>query len=144
MDYTIEGEHANQLPKKSCRKLTAIQLRITNWSRDSQPLKRMASTACGCWIYSGVFPKMGENRANQRAAKGFYGHGWGSLGLPTGEFFTIALPPVPTAIPGATEEARLVGFRKQEMDGPRRSDFTATKPPDYRRLRRRKACGTGR
>jgi formate dehydrogenase major subunit len=29
-------------------------------------LKADGSTACGCWIYSGVFPRPGENRANQR------------------------------------------------------------------------------
>ena len=34
------------------------------------------STACGCWIYTGVFAG-GVNRAKQRDAHGPYGHGWG-------------------------------------------------------------------
>ncbi len=29
-------------------------------------LKDDGSTACGCWIYSGVFPEPGRNRANER------------------------------------------------------------------------------
>ena len=35
------------------------------------------STACGCWIYSGVYPEAGRNRARERQAVGPYGHGWG-------------------------------------------------------------------
>ena len=35
------------------------------------------STACGCWIYSGVFGPDGVNRALRREPKGPYGHGWG-------------------------------------------------------------------
>jgi formate dehydrogenase major subunit len=34
------------------------------------------STACGCWIYSGLYSG-GVNRPRQRAAKGAYAHGWG-------------------------------------------------------------------
>ena len=35
------------------------------------------STACGCWIYAGVAPDAGVNRARDRAATGPYGQGWG-------------------------------------------------------------------
>jgi formate dehydrogenase major subunit len=35
------------------------------------------STACGCWIYSGVMPERGVNRARDRTPRGPYGHGWG-------------------------------------------------------------------
>ena len=34
-------------------------------------------TACGCWIYSGVYPADGVNRARRREPQGRYGHGWG-------------------------------------------------------------------
>ena len=40
-------------------------------------LKNDGSTACGCWIYSGVFPGPNANKANQREPKGYLGHGWG-------------------------------------------------------------------
>ncbi len=35
------------------------------------------STACGCWIYSGVYGPDGVNRALRREPRGRYGHGWG-------------------------------------------------------------------
>src|SRR5207249_3244551 len=40
-------------------------------------LKADGSTACGCWIYSGVFGRDGVNKANSRKPKGYLGHGWG-------------------------------------------------------------------
>src|SRR5207244_4334677 len=33
-------------------------------------LKDDGTTACGCWIYSGVFPEPGRNRARQRKVTG--------------------------------------------------------------------------
>ena len=35
------------------------------------------STACGCWIYSGVYGPDGINRSLRREPSGPYGHGWG-------------------------------------------------------------------
>jgi formate dehydrogenase major subunit len=40
-------------------------------------LRDDGSTACGCWIYSGVYGPDGRNRAKGREARGPYGHGWG-------------------------------------------------------------------
>jgi formate dehydrogenase major subunit len=40
-------------------------------------LQADGSTACGCWIYSGVYPSAGRNRANERTARDYLGHGWG-------------------------------------------------------------------
>jgi formate dehydrogenase major subunit len=40
-------------------------------------LKNDGSTACGAWIYCGVFPEAGRNRARERKPKDLLGHGWG-------------------------------------------------------------------
>src|SRR4051812_641846 len=40
-------------------------------------LKADGSTSCGCWIYSGVYPEAGRNRANERGSRDDLGHGWG-------------------------------------------------------------------
>ena len=40
-------------------------------------LKADGSTACGCWIYSGVLGPDKINKANSRKAKDYLGHGWG-------------------------------------------------------------------
>ena len=42
-----------------------------------QELKNDGSTACGAWIYCGVFPEEGRNRALERKSKDLLGHGWG-------------------------------------------------------------------
>ena len=42
-----------------------------------QGLKNDGSTACGAWIYCGVFPEENRNRANERKPKDLLGHGWG-------------------------------------------------------------------
>jgi formate dehydrogenase major subunit len=42
-----------------------------------QDLKNDGSTACGAWIYCGVFPEEGRNRALERKPKDLLGHGWG-------------------------------------------------------------------
>ncbi|MCO5165035.1 MAG: molybdopterin-dependent oxidoreductase [Planctomycetes bacterium] len=42
-----------------------------------QELQADGSTACGCWIYSGVLGPDGVNRADRREPAGRYGHGWG-------------------------------------------------------------------
>jgi formate dehydrogenase major subunit len=40
-------------------------------------LKADGSTACGCWIYSGILGPDMINRANSRKAQDYLGHGWG-------------------------------------------------------------------
>jgi formate dehydrogenase major subunit len=40
-------------------------------------LKDDGSTACGCWIYSGVYPEEGKNRAAQREAGNWVSPNWG-------------------------------------------------------------------
>jgi formate dehydrogenase major subunit len=42
-----------------------------------QDLKNDGSTACGAWIYCGVFPDENRNRALERNPKDVLGHGWG-------------------------------------------------------------------
>ena len=42
-----------------------------------QDLKNDGSTSCGAWIYCGVFPEQGRNRALERKPKDLLGHGWG-------------------------------------------------------------------
>jgi formate dehydrogenase major subunit len=40
-------------------------------------LKDDGSTACGCWIYSGIMPEEGRNRAKERQGDGRAALGWG-------------------------------------------------------------------
>jgi formate dehydrogenase major subunit len=96
-DYPIEGEHREPVAEEGLQEINGYKGADGELIPGFTALKADGSTACGCWIYSGVFPKKGEDRANQCAAKGFYGQGWDSRGRPTGEFSTIAPLPVPAA-----------------------------------------------
>src|SRR5260370_3043794 len=64
-------------------------------------LKDDGTTACGCWIYSGVFPEPGRNRANERRrTESPLQPEWASPGRTTVASCTTALPPTPRGGPG--------------------------------------------
>jgi formate dehydrogenase major subunit len=76
-EYTVEGEE--QEPKVS-----EVLKEINGWTVADhkqlphiQNLKNDGATACGAWIYCGVYPEEGRNRADERDPKDLLGHGWG-------------------------------------------------------------------
>jgi formate dehydrogenase major subunit len=76
-DYPVEGK--NREPS-----VEAVLKEINGWTVSDQKqlphiqnLKNDGSTACGAWIYCGVFPETNRNRANERKPKDLLGHGWG-------------------------------------------------------------------
>ena len=95
-------------------------------------LKNDGSTACGCWIYSGVFPSPERNRANERASKNFQGQGWGWAWPMDRRIIYNRASARPDGSPWS-ERKKLVwwdGERKKWI-GEDVPDFTATKPPDH-------------
>jgi len=96
-------------------------------------LKADGSTACGCWIYAGVFPRPGENRANQRSSRDLLGHGWGFAWPSDRRILYNRASARPDGRPWS-ERKKLVWWDEQEkqwtgLDVP---DFTKAKAPDYR------------
>jgi len=76
-NYPTEGKHAEP-------KVSEILKEINGWTvvdrkqlKQIQDLKNDGSTACGAWIYCGVFPEENRNRANERNPHDLLGHGWG-------------------------------------------------------------------
>jgi formate dehydrogenase major subunit len=94
-------------------------------------LKNDGSTSCGCWIYSGVFEN--ENKANQREAKGRYGHGWGYAWPLDRRILYNRASAKPDGTPWSERKA-LVWWdeEKREWVGHDVADFTRGKPPDYK------------
>jgi formate dehydrogenase major subunit len=93
-------------------------------------LKADGSTACGCWIYSGVYD--GANRANARDAKGRYGHGWGYAWPLDRRILYNRASADPSGKPWSDRKA-LVWWdaEKREWIGHDVADFTRGKAPDY-------------
>ena len=98
-------------------------------------LKDDGSTACGCWIYSGVYPEEGRNRANERHADptAHVNPEWGWAWPANRRMMYNRASADPEGKPWSErkkyiwwdeEQAKWVG-----LDVP---DFEATKPPGYR------------
>jgi formate dehydrogenase major subunit len=96
-------------------------------------LKNDGSTSCGCWIYSGVYPANGRNRARERNARGRYGHGWGFAWPLDRRILYNRASARPDGQPWS-ERKRLVWWdaARREWTGFDSPDFTRAKPPDYR------------
>jgi len=91
-------------------------------------LKNDGSTACGCWIYSGVYD--GENQAEKRDPHGRYGHGWGFAWPRDRRILYNRCSADPDGKPWSKRK-ELVWWdeAKGEWTGHDVADFTRTKPP---------------
>jgi formate dehydrogenase major subunit len=90
------------------------------------------STACGCWIYSGVYPAAGRNRARDRNASGPYGHGWGFTWPADRRILYNRASARPDGSPWS-ERKKLVWWDAdaQTWTGFDTPDFTRDKAPSY-------------
>jgi formate dehydrogenase major subunit len=82
-DYMNEAENANwRIKDEPSSELILREINGYTWA-DKQlvsgfaDLKDDGSTACGCWIYSGVYPEEGKNLAAAREADNWVSPGWG-------------------------------------------------------------------
>ena len=98
-------------------------------------LKDDGSTACGCWIYSGVYPEEGRNRANERHAdpKAHVNPDWGWAWPANRRMMYNRASADPEGKPWSERKKYIWWDEAQAkwvgLDVP---DFEATKPPGYR------------
>jgi formate dehydrogenase major subunit len=97
---------------------------------DYNELKADGSTACGCWIYSGVFTRDGVNKANARQAKDYLGHGWGYSWPSDRRIIYNRASAKPNGEPWS-ERKKLVWWESEKWTGNDIPDFQKDKPPDY-------------
>jgi formate dehydrogenase major subunit len=98
---------------------------------DYNELKPDGSTACGCWIYSGVFNRDGVNKANARKSKDYLGHGWGFSWPSDRRIIYNRASAKPNGEPWS-DRKKLVWWESEKWTGIDVPDFKANKPPDYR------------
>ncbi len=100
-----------------------------------QQLKDDGSTACGCWIYCGVYPETGRNRANERTGDlGQHVHpNWGWAWPGNRRMLYNRASADPEGNPWS-ERKRYVWWDtdRQQWTGLDEPDFEPTKPPSYR------------
>lgn len=95
-------------------------------------LKADGSTACGCWIYSGVFSRDGVNKANLRQSKDYLGHGWGFAWPGDRRIIYNRASAAPTGAPWS-ERKKLVWWDSTERKwlGADQPDFPLGKAPGF-------------
>lgn len=76
-DYPVEGKHAEPKVSEVLKEINGWTVADRKQLQHIQDLKNDGSTACGAWIYCGVYPEENRNRANERKPKDLLGHGWG-------------------------------------------------------------------
>ena len=93
-------------------------------------LKADGSTACGCWIYSGVFGRDGVNKANSRKSTDYLGHGWGFSWPSDRRIIYNRASARPDGRPWS-ERKKLVWWDSEKWTGIDVPGFVKGKAPDY-------------
>jgi formate dehydrogenase major subunit len=93
-------------------------------------LKSDGSTACGCWIYSGVFGRDGVNKANSRKSRDYLGHGWGFAWPSDRRIIYNRASARPDGHPWS-ERKKLVWWDSEKWTGIDVAGFVQGKSPDF-------------
>jgi formate dehydrogenase major subunit len=130
-DYPVRGEQAEPDAEKILQEINGYTVADGKLVPGFKALKNDGSTACGCWIYSGVFPSPNENKANKREPKGYLGHGWGFAWPNDCRIIYNRASARPDGKPWS-ERKKLVWWdeEKREWAGQDTPDFDKTTPPD--------------
>lgn len=133
-DLPTEGEIAEPdahaiLAEINGRNLTDGKLLST-----FEDLKKDGTTTSGCWIYTGVMPEEGKNRANMREPKDLLGHGWGFAWPKDTRIIYNRASAKPDGTPWS-EQKKFVWWdpEKREWTGKDVADFKKDMPPDHKR-----------
>jgi formate dehydrogenase major subunit len=123
-DYAEQGE---------LREINGYELASGRPVKGFTDLASDGSTACGCWIYSGVYPEEGRNRAAERRPEGRYAHGWGWAWPADRRILYNRASADPAGRPWS-ERKRLIWWDADaaRWTGEDVPDFPAAKPPSYR------------
>ncbi len=132
-DYPVEGPNAEPKVEEVLKEINGWTVADKKLVEGFRELKADGSTACGCWIYSGIFPKPGENKARERHPKDAYGHGWGFAWPADRRILYNRASARPDGKPWS-ERKKLIWWdeSKREWTGLDVPDFTKTKAPSYR------------
>ena len=130
-DYPTHGKHAEPHAETVLKEINGYTVDDRNQLPNIKSLKGDGSTACGAWIYCGVYPEEGVNRANQREPKDLLGHGWGFAWPNDCRIIYNRASARPDGKPWS-ERKKLVWWddAKKEWTGLDNADYDKHTPPD--------------
>jgi formate dehydrogenase major subunit len=130
-DYSTEGPHAEPDAEEVLREINGYSWPHRKQLRHIKDLKNDGSTACGAWIYCGVFPEEHYNRANERNSKDLLGHGWGFAWPNDCRIIYNRASARPDGKPWS-ERKKLVWWdeQKKQWTGLDNADYDKEMPPD--------------
>ena len=130
--YTVEGPHEEPVIEEVLHEINGRRLTDGSLLSGFPDLAADGTTACGCWIYSGVFPAPDRNRARERRPAGVYGHGWGFAWPADRRILYNRASARPDGRPWS-DKKKLVWWDegKREWTGHDVPDFGKKKAPDY-------------
>ena len=131
-EYPTEGTHDEPQVEQVLQEINGRNTTTNRLVGGFGSLEADGSTACGCWIYSGVFPEPRRNRARERTPSGPYGHGWGFAWPADRRILYNRASARPDGRPWS-ERKKLVWWdeSRREWTGLDTPDFTRDKPPGY-------------
>ena len=131
-DYTTHGGIAEPDAAEVLQEINGRRVPDRALVSGFADLKADGSTACGCWIYSGVYPEPARNRADERASRDALGHGWAFSWPSDRRILYNRASARPDGSPWS-ERKKLVWWDRHAkrwtgLDVP---DYSATKPPGH-------------
>jgi len=130
--YPTKGEHDEPDVEAVVAEINGYTVANRTLVADYNALKDDGTTACGCWIYSGIMPESGRNLARARQGDEVAALGWGFAWPSNRRILYNRCSADPRGRPWSerkkwiwwdADQGRWTGY-----DVP---DFPATKPPDY-------------
>ena len=130
-DYPTEGAESEPVVANILKEINGYTWPERKQLQHIQDLRKDGSTACGAWIYCGVFPEENQNRANQREPKDLLGHGWGFSWPNDCRIIYNRASARPDGKPWS-ERKKLVWWdeQKKEWGGLDNADYDKHLPPD--------------
>jgi len=130
-NYPTKGEHNEPEIEEVLKEINGYTVADHKQLAHMKDLKNDGSTACGAWIYCGVFPEESRNRANERNSRDLLGHGWGFAWPNDCRIIYNRASARPDGQPWS-ERKRLVWWdeQAQQWTGLDNADYDKTTPPD--------------
>ncbi|MBO0912225.1 MAG: molybdopterin-dependent oxidoreductase, partial [Acidobacteria bacterium] len=129
--YPLQGKHEEPDTEAVLREINGCTLPGRKQLTHAQDLKNDGSTACGAWIYCGVYPREGRNRARERKPTDLLGHGWGFAWPNDCRIIYNRASAKPDGTPWS-ERKKLVWWdaAKKRWDGLDNADYNKSIPPE--------------